>query len=59
MPFPDTSAGVASLLENLEQTRTARTVRVMQGEEVLLETEVDEDALVVWDPRRGLLSIQE
>jgi len=49
----------AAMLEAIDQTGTARTLRVMHGDSVLFETEVDEDAQLVWDPERGLLHIPE
>ncbi len=49
----------ATMLEAIDHIDMARTIRVMQGDSVLFETEVDEDALVVWDPERGLLNIPE
>jgi len=49
----------ALMLEAVDQIDAARTVRVMQGEKLLLETKVDEDAQIVWDAERGLLHIPE
>lgn len=49
----------AVMLEALNQTVMARKIRVIHGDNVLFETEVDEDALVVWDAERGLLNIPE
>ena len=47
----------AIMLEAIDQPGIARTIRVIHGDTVLFETVVDEDALVVWDSERGLLSI--
>jgi len=49
----------AAMLEGIDQISMARTIRVMHGEKVLFELEVDEDAMVVWDSERGLLNISE
>jgi hypothetical protein len=49
----------AVMLETIDQISMARTIRVMHSDKVLFETEVDEDALVIWDPERGLLNIPE
>ncbi len=49
----------AVMLKAIDQTGMARTIRVVHGDTVLFETEVDEDALVVWDAERGLLNIPE
>ena len=49
----------AVMLEAIDQIGIARTLRVMHGDSVLFETEVDEDAQLVWDPERGLLHIPE
>ena len=49
----------ALMLNGIDQIAGARTLRVMHGDELLFQTEVDEDALVVWDAGRGLLHIPE
>ncbi len=49
----------AVMLEAIDQIGIARTLRVMHGDSVLFETEVDEDAQIVWNPERGLLHIPE
>lgn len=49
----------AVMLEAIDQIGIARTLRVMHGDNVLFETEVDEDAQIVWNPERGLLHIPE
>ena len=49
----------AVMLEAIDQIGIARTLRVMHGDSVLFETEVDEDAQLVWNPERGLLHIPE
>jgi len=49
----------AVMLEAIDQIGMARTLRVMNGDSLLFETEVDEDAQIVWDPKRGLLHIPE
>ncbi|MDJ0805820.1 MAG: N-acetylmuramoyl-L-alanine amidase [Gammaproteobacteria bacterium] len=49
----------AAMLQEIDEIGTERTIRVMQGDQLLFETPVDEDTLVVWDPDRGLLSIPE
>ncbi|WP_319549571.1 N-acetylmuramoyl-L-alanine amidase [Desulfogranum marinum] len=48
----------AVMLEAVDHAALSRSIRVVHGDNVLFETEVDEDALVVWDPERGLLNIQ-
>jgi len=49
----------ATLLTRIDATAEARTIRVMHGDNLLFETEVDEDAVVVWDSARGLLQIPD
>jgi len=49
----------AELLATPLAAPEGRTIRVMQGDRLLFETEVDEDAVVVWSSERGLLSIPE
>lgn len=46
-----------AMLEAIDGTSIGRSIRVMRGDAVLYETEVDEDAQVVWDSERGLLHI--
>jgi len=49
----------AGMLTAIDGSTQARTVRVMHGDNLLLETEVDDDAVIVWDSVRGLLQIPE
>ncbi len=49
----------ATMLEAIDHIDVARTIRVMHGDNVLFETDLDEDAQVIWDPERGLLNISE
>lgn len=50
----------AALLTAQPETEPqGRMLRVMQGERILFETAVDEDAMLVWSPERNLLSIPE
>jgi hypothetical protein len=49
----------AALLTQEEPAPAPRTIRVMQGERLLFETTVDEDAVVVWSSDRNLLFIPE
>jgi hypothetical protein len=47
----------AALLSEAQAAPQPRMLRVMQGEKLLFETPVDEDAVVVWSSDRQLLSI--
>lgn len=47
----------ADMLREIEKISAKRSIRVMQGDQVLYQTDVDEDADVVWDAQRGLLHI--
>ena len=47
----------ADLLEGEEVAPKPRTIRVMQGDKVVFETQVDEDAVAVWSNERDLLHI--
>lgn len=49
----------ADMLKEIDRTAEERTIRVMHGDNLLFETAVDEDAVIVWDPVRGLLQIPE
>ena len=49
----------AALLIEAQAQPQPRTLRVMQGEKVLFETPVDEDAVVVWSSDRHLLYIPD
>ncbi len=49
----------AGLLEGEKVAPAPRTVRVMQGDKVVFETQVDEDAVAVWSSERDLLHIPE
>ena len=49
----------AALLTEAQPAPQARTLRVMQGEKLLFETQVDEDAVVVWSSDRHLLYIPD
>lgn len=49
----------AALLSDAQPEPQPRKLRVMQGEKVLFETGVDEDAMVVWSSDRHLLYIPE
>jgi hypothetical protein len=48
-----------ALLEAVGQPQLQRQVRVLQGDQVLWERIIDEDAEVTWDPVRGVLQIIE
>lgn len=48
-----------TLLETIDQPNEKHTIRVLRGNQVLHEIEVDEDATIVWDPARGALQIPE
>lgn len=47
----------AELLSEAQAAPQPRMLRVMKGEELLFETTVDEDAVLVWSSDRNLLSI--
>lgn len=49
----------AQLLAAAEPVTQGRTLRVMQGDTLLFETAVDEDAVVTWSSERNLLSIPD
>jgi hypothetical protein len=49
----------ADLLTKQVSAPAPRTLRVMQGERLLFETAVDEDAVVVWSSDRNLLFIPD
>ena len=49
----------ADMLRNAEPVPEGRTIRIMQGDRLLFETQVDEDSLIVWSPERDLLFIPE
>ncbi len=49
----------ADLLTGAAVVAPGRRLRVMRGEELLFETELDEDAMVSWSSDRGLLAITE
>ena len=49
----------AEMLSDIDQTDGERTIRVMYGDKLLFETQVDVDSVVVWDSSRGLLQIPE
>lgn len=49
----------AALLTQAQPAPQSRTLRVMQGEKLLFETQVDEDAVVVWSSDRHLLFIPD
>ena len=49
----------AQLLAGQPAVATARRLKVMRGNEVLFETPVDEDAVLVWSSDRNLLIIPE
>ncbi len=49
----------ADMLRGAEHAREGRTIRIMQGEQLLYETQVDEDAVVVWSSERDLLFIPD
>jgi hypothetical protein len=49
----------AKLLTEEAPAPQRRTIRVMQGERLLFETPVDEDAVVVWSSERNLLFIPD
>ena len=46
-----------AMLEAITAPETERRVRVMRGDQILLNEVVDEDAQLLWDPVRGLLQI--
>lgn len=49
----------AALLTEVQPEPQPRMLRVMQGEKLLFETQVDEDAVVVWSSDRHLLYIPD
>lgn len=49
----------AALLTEAKPEPQPRTLRVMQGDKVLFETQVDEDAVVVWSSDRHMLYIPD
>ena len=49
----------AQLLAEQAPVAQGRTLRVMQGDQLLFETPVDEDAVVTWSSERNLLSIPD
>ncbi len=49
----------AELLEGVEPIPQPRMLRVMQGDKLLFETQVDEDAVLVWSSDRNLLFIPD
>ena len=49
----------AQLLVEEAPAVQGRTLRVMQGDKLLFETPVDEDAVVIWSSERNLLSIPD
>lgn len=49
----------AALLTEAQPAPQARTWRVMQGEKLLFEAQVDEHAVVVWSSDRHLLFIPD
>ena len=49
----------AQILTSGAAPSTARTLRVMKGDQMLFETEVDEDAVLSWSPDRNLLFIPD
>ena len=49
----------AEMLRGAERAPEARTLRVMQGDRLLFETEVDEDAVISWSSERDLLFIPD
>jgi hypothetical protein len=49
----------AALLTEAQAAPQPRMLRVMQGDKLLFETQVDEDAVVVWSSDRQLLSIPD
>jgi hypothetical protein len=46
------------LLEKIEELPQEREIKVVRGDEVLWKTGVDADADIVWDPVRGVLTIE-
>jgi hypothetical protein len=48
-----------AMLHGITAPEEGRHLRVVKGEEVLLDDVIDEDALLVWDPERCLLRIVE
>ena len=48
-----------AMLHGISAPEEGRHLRVVKGEEVLLDDVIDEDALLVWDPERCLLRIVE
>jgi hypothetical protein len=49
----------ATMLKEISTPTQGRKLRVMQGDNLLYETDVDEDAVVAWSPDRDLLYIPE
>jgi hypothetical protein len=49
----------ADLLREIGAPAGGRKLRIMQGERLLYETDVDEDAVVVWSSERNLLYIPD
>jgi hypothetical protein len=49
----------ADLLRGVERAPEGRAIRVMKGDRLLYETQVDEDAVVVWSSERDLLFIPD
>jgi len=47
-----------ALLEKIEEVPQEREIKVVQGDAVLWKRGVDADSTVVWDPVRGVLSIE-
>lgn len=47
------------MLKEISTPTQGRKLRVMQGDNLLYETDVDEDAVVAWSPDRDLLYIPE
>jgi hypothetical protein len=48
-----------TMLEGVVALDTERRIRVMKGDKLIFNETIDEDANVIWDPRRGLLQIIE
>ena len=47
----------ANMLKTVTQPQTERQIRVMQGDNILWQQAVDEDANITWDPVRGVLRL--
>ncbi len=47
------------MLSSVTQPQDERRIRIMQGDSLLLEHIVDEDANITWNPTRGVLQISD